>query len=69
LSPLFRLQVVCVVDLSPAGSGRLLISLALLALLTTLSWFTMEPGRYRALTLVLLGFFAFRIALARVRSR
>jgi len=57
------------VDLSPAGSGRLLISLALLALLTTLSWFTMEPGRYRALTLVLLGFFAFRIALARVRSR
>jgi len=57
------------VDLSPAGSGRLLISFALLALLATLSWFTMEPGRYRALTLVLLGFFAFRIALARVRSR
>ncbi len=56
-------------DLSPAGSGRLVISLSVLALLGTLAWFTMEPGRYRSLTFVLLGFFAFRIALARMRSR
>ncbi len=62
-------QVVCVVDLSPAGSGRLVIALAVLSLLAALSWFTMEPGKYRALTLVLLGFFAFRVALARLRSR
>ena len=56
-------------DLSPGGSGRLAISLAVLALLASLAWFTMEPGRYRVLTFVLLGFFAFRIALARLRSR
>ena len=56
-------------DLSPAGSGRLLISLAVLASLALLAWFTMEPGQYRALTFVLLGFFAFRIALARLRRR
>ncbi len=61
--------MVFAVDLSPAGSGRLVISLSVLALLGVLAWFTMEPGRYRSLTFVLLGFFAFRIALARLRSR
>ena len=28
-------------------------------------WWTMEPGKYRALTFVLLGFFGFRVVLAR----
>ncbi len=56
-------------DLSPAGSGRLVISLAVLALLAALASVTMEPGRYRELTWLLLGFFAFRIVLTRARSR
>ena len=56
-------------DLSPAGSGRLVIALAILALLATAAFFTMEPGQYRSLTWVLLGFFAFRVVLGYLRSR
>ena len=56
-------------DFAPAGNGRLLVSLVVLAGLAWLAWFTMESGKARSLTLVLLGFFAFRIAIARVRSR
>ena len=56
-------------DLSPAGSGRMLIALSVIGLAAVSAWFTMEPGKYRELTLVLLGFFAFRIALGRWRSR
>jgi hypothetical protein len=29
----------------------------------------MEPGKYRELTLILLGFFAFRAVLAGIRTR
>ena len=61
--------LVNVVDLSPAGSGRTYIALAVLAILAILSWQTMEPGKYRSLTWVLLGFFAFRVVLGRLRSR
>jgi hypothetical protein len=61
--------LVNVVDLSPAGSGRMYIALAGLAILAILSWQTMEPGKYRSLTWVLLGFFAFRVMLGRLRSR
>ena len=61
--------LVNVVDLSPAGSGRMYIALAGLAILAILSWQTMEPGKYRSLTWVLLGFFAFRVVLGRLRSR
>ncbi len=57
------------VDLSPAGSGRLAISVAVLAVLAAAAWYTMEPGKYRALTLVLLGFFAFRVVLGFFRAR
>ncbi len=56
-------------DLGPAGSGRMYIALAVLGLMAVLSWQTMEPGKYRSLTWVLLGFFAFRILLGRLRSR
>ena len=56
-------------DLSPAGSGRMKIALAAIALLAIASWQTMEPGRFRSLTWVLLAFFAFRIVLGRLRSR
>ena len=57
------------VDLSPAGSGRMVIALVVLAFLAVLSWQTMEPGKFRSLTWVLLGFFAVRVLLGRLRSR
>ena len=56
-------------DLSPAGSGRMLIALVVLAVLSLLTWQTMEPGKFRSLTWVLLGFFAFRVVLGHLRSR
>jgi cytochrome b561 len=65
-----ELHVVSVVDLSPAGSGRMVIALAVLrGCWRLLSWQTMEPGKFRSLTWVLLGFFAFRVILGRLRSR
>ena len=56
-------------DLSPAGNGRLLIALLLFSLLGLLAWFTMEDGKPRSLTLILLGFFTVRTLLGRSRSR
>jgi hypothetical protein len=58
-----------VVDLSPAGSGRMWIALVVLGLLAIAVWQTMEPGKYQQLTWILLGFFAFRVILGRLRSR
>ena len=58
-----------VVDLSPAGSGRMIIALAVLGVLAVLVWRTMEPGKFQSLTWILLGFFAFRVILGRLRSR
>jgi hypothetical protein len=62
-------ELVSVVDLSPAGSGRMVIALAVLGLLAIAVWQTMEPGKYQSLTWILLGFFAFRVILGRLRSR
>ena len=56
-------------DLSPAGSGRMIIALTVFAVLGVLSWQTMEPGKFRSLTWVLLGFFAFRTLMGYLRSR
>ena len=56
-------------DLSPAGSGRMIIALAVIALLAIAVWQTMEPGKFRSLTWVLLAFFAFRVILGRLGSR
>ena len=58
-----------VLDLSPAGSGRMSIALAVLGLLAVLVWRTMEPGKFQSLTWILLGFFAFRVILGWMRSR
>jgi hypothetical protein len=58
-----------VVDWSPAGSGRMVIALVVFALLGGMAWQTMEPGKFRSLTWILLGFFAFRVVLGRLRSR
>jgi hypothetical protein len=57
------------VDLKPAGSARLAIALAGFAVLALLAWWTLEPGKFRSLTWVLLGFFAFRVVLTRLGSR
>ena len=56
-------------DLSPSGSGRMFVALTVFAMLGLLSWQTMEPGKLRSLTWVLLAFFAFRVVLGRLRSR
>ncbi len=56
-------------DLSPAGRGRLMIALAAFAVLGLLTWQTMEPGKFRSLTWILLGFFAFRMVIGYLRSR
>ena len=56
-------------DLGPAGSGRVMIGLAAIVLLALAVWRTMEPGKFRSLTWILLGFFAFRVVLERLRSR
>ena len=45
------------------------IALAVIALLAIAAWQTMEPGKFRSLTWVLLAFFAFRVILGRLRSR
>jgi hypothetical protein len=57
------------VDFSPAGRGRMLVALAVLSALAACCWATMERGQYRSLCLILLGFFAFRVLLARMRAR
>jgi len=56
-------------DMSPAGTGRMVVALGLIGVLAISAWFTMEPGKYRSLTLVLLAFFGFRVVLGRLRSR
>jgi hypothetical protein len=47
----------------------MIIALAAFAVLALLSWQTMEPGKFRSLTWVLLGFFALRVVLGWLRSR
>ena len=56
-------------NFGPAGSGRLVVALAVLGVLAILVWQTMESGRFQSLTWVLLGFFAFRVTLGWLRSR
>ena len=65
----FELYEWSVVDLSPAGSGRMWIAVAVLGVLAVLVWCTMEPSKYRSLTWIILGYFAFRVILQRYRSR
>ena len=46
-----------------------MIALSVFAVLGVLSWQTMEPGKFRSLTWILLGFFAFRVLMGYLRSR
>jgi hypothetical protein len=52
-----------------AGGRRKAIALAGLAILAALAWYTMDAGKLRILVMILLGGFAFRIALTADRSR
>jgi len=56
-------------NMAPSGNGRLVVALVVLAVLAVLAWRTMEPGRMQQVTWLLLGFFAFRVVLTRLRSR
>ena len=55
-------------EFGPAGMGRMVVALAVLVVLGASAWLTMDAGKPRALTLVLLGFFGFRILLGRLRA-
>jgi Na+/melibiose symporter-like transporter len=54
--------------MDPAGDGRMVVALMILALLAALVWRTMEPGKMQQVTWLLLGFFAFRVVLTRMRA-
>jgi len=47
----------------------MIVALVVLGALAAMAWFTMDASKYRALCFVLLGFFAFRVILGRLRSR
>ncbi len=55
--------------MTPGSSGRMGVALTVIALLALLVWRTMDAGKYRQLTWLLLGFFAFRVVLSWLRSR
>ena len=56
-------------EFGPAGRGRMILALGALAVLGIAAFLTMESGKYRSLTFVLLGFFAVRVVLGGLRSR
>ena len=56
-------------DMTPSGSGRMVVALVVLAVLAGLVWRTMEPGKFQQLSWVLLGFFAARVVMTYRRSR
>jgi hypothetical protein len=47
----------------------MVVALVVLGVLAVLVWRTMEPGKYQQLAWLLLGFFAVRVVLGRMRSR
>jgi hypothetical protein len=57
------------VETGVGSPGRKWIALALLVVLSALAVKTIDPGRVRSVVLLLLGFFAARIALAAYASR
>ncbi len=56
-------------NMEPSGTGRMVLSLAVLGLLAVAVWLTMEPGKYQQFTWLLLGFFGLRVVLGWQRSR
>jgi hypothetical protein len=56
-------------EIGPRSAGRKWIALGLLVALAVLAVKTIDPGKVRSVVLLLLGFFALRIALAAAASR
>jgi hypothetical protein len=56
-------------DMSPDGEGRAAIALGILALIAVAAWLTMEPGKFRSLVWLIVGFNVFRILLVWLRTR
>ncbi len=56
-------------SVTPGSTGRMSVALLVIVLLALLVWRTMDAGKYRQLTWLLLGFFAFRVVLSWLRSR
>ena len=55
--------------MAPAGTGRMVVALAVLGGLALLVWRTIDPGKIQQLAFVLLGFFAFRVLIGWQRAR
>ena len=53
----------------PGSQQRMVVALLVIAGAAIGVGLTMEPGRYRALAWVLLGFFAFRVVLGRLQRQ
>ena len=53
----------------PGSQQRMIVALVVIAGAATGVGLTMEPGKYRALAWVLLGFFAFRVFLGRISRK
>jgi hypothetical protein len=56
-------------ETGPRSPGRKWIALGMLLVLAGLAVKTIDPGRVRSVVLLLLGFFALRIALTAFASR
>ncbi len=55
--------------MAPAGTGRMIVALAVLGILALLVWRTIDPGKMQQLAWLLLGFFAARVLIGWQRAR
>ena len=55
-------------EMGPASTGRMVVALVVLGVVSLSVWMTMDEGKYRTLTFVLLGFFGARILLGWLRA-
>jgi hypothetical protein len=53
----------------PGSQQRMVVALLVIAIAALGVYFTIEPGKYRSLAWVVLGFFAFRVWLGRVNQQ
>jgi hypothetical protein len=53
----------------PGSQQRMIVALLVIAIAAIGVYFTIEPGKYRSLAWVVLGFFAFRVAIGRLHRQ
>lgn len=53
----------------PGSQQRMAVALVVIAGAAIGVWLTIDPGKYRTLAWVLLGFFAFRVVIGRMRQQ